>query len=61
MGTHLILFGRATEIALTLIGFCWERDMLKALAIGIDERFAQAHCEMQRFGAELNNRDIARP
>jgi hypothetical protein len=51
MGTcELLVFGVATEIAFTLIGFYWVRDMLKALAIGIDERFGNVDRELQRVG-----------
>jgi hypothetical protein len=49
MGTcELLVFAVATEIAFTLIGFYWVRDMLKALAIGIDARFANVDQELQR-------------
>lgn len=50
MGTHyLILFGSMLEIVITLLGFRWMRDMLKALAIGIDARFANVDRELQRM------------
>jgi hypothetical protein len=49
MGTgQLLVFGIATEIAFTLIGFYWVRDMLRALAIGIDARFTNVDRELQR-------------
>ncbi len=56
MGTcELLVFGVATEIAFTLIGFYWVRDMLRALAIGIDERFANVDRELQRVGRGTQN------
>jgi hypothetical protein len=56
MGTcELLVFGVAVEIAFTLIGFYWVRDMLKALAIGIDARFANVGRQLERVSRGSQN------